>query len=300
MSWWGNLFKRRKKQVVKAPEPVKVEPKPAPLPQLPVGTDFWQDWCRKALEISQKFEGSDPWANITGNFDGAGLTCGALGWTFKWNNQQPKVQEFVSRHGIHALNFLMPRTGKEYWQLCQLKTSEGIRLVSRWSRGYNVNEPYKSELRTFWKSPEMIAIQVEVAWREMGAFAKEKTIEFQKYLGHEKPLFQVFAFYFDQAVQNGTGKTIPLQVADRFNIDESMNWIRTAKGAGDDDLRENYFLWKRFIPSSPRHELLLLKLAHLRARISNDKWDTDVMNRRGTLAIGQGRVHGRLYTFDWL
>ena len=62
-----------------------------------------------AMRGSGRFEGDDPWANITGNFDDAGLTCGMLGKTFGDGDQQECVHRFLKQFGPGELLKLMPR-----------------------------------------------------------------------------------------------------------------------------------------------------------------------------------------------
>lgn len=64
----------------------------------------WFSWTEKAMKISGSFEGiGEDWGNPVGNFDGAYLTCGLLGFTWKWNNQPPMIDEFVTRKGEDEL-----------------------------------------------------------------------------------------------------------------------------------------------------------------------------------------------------
>ena len=73
-------------------------------------------FLERAMLITGGFEGSDPWANITGNFDGEGLTCGQLGKTIKAGDQQKVVRNYISAHGTAELLTLMlalnPRLGE--------------------------------------------------------------------------------------------------------------------------------------------------------------------------------------------
>ena len=103
-----------------------------------------------AMRVSGQFEGDDPWANITGNFDDEGLTCGMLGKTFADGDQQQTVHRFLESFGESELLKLMPRTGADYLRLCALSKDQGTALISRWSvkgNSANVLEPYLSELR---------------------------------------------------------------------------------------------------------------------------------------------------------
>lgn len=114
--------------------------------------------------ITGGFEGSDPWANITGNFDGEGLTCGQLGKTIKAGDQQRVVRNHIAAHGTAELLTLMPKKGGEYIKVINASIANGMAVVVNWSdKKHRVIEPYRSELAAFWKSARMIVKQREHA-----------------------------------------------------------------------------------------------------------------------------------------
>lgn len=283
----------------KVETPVKVE---VPKIEEPIESDKTELlWTREALLISMRFEGDDPWANITGNFDGVGLTCGGLGWTIKWNNQQPLVKKFVNKEGLEKLKELMPKCWEEYWSICNDSESSAIRRSGAWSGGRSlVREPYNSELRNLWKHPTMISIQVDTAWEQMGKFAWKKTIEGQKYFKLEKPKFGHFAYWFDLAVHNGTGKLVAFSEAEGVSNKRVLDWCKSESGAGQEDTRKNAKIWEVLVTKADFDEVHLWKMAMLRAVKANDKYDTDVMNRKGSLALGEGIIHGKSYSFPWV
>lgn len=304
LSWFQNLlrsivsfFTRASKEAPLSKPDIQ---EPLPIPQdppsevLPIPT---QDWQTRALGISTQFEGSDPWANITGNFDGAYLTCGALGWTFKWNNQQPLVKELVEAHGDHLLMTLMPKTGRDYLKAVLLPEKQGCEIVAKWSNGSeHVKEPYREELRALWKHPEMQKIQVQHA-SPMGSFAETQSIKFAKHYGFSTYPFNAYAMFFDQAVQNGTGNLIDFRETDGLRHETILNWCKNANGkTGSSDLNKNYKLWSEIFPND--ESLVLFKLAYLKARISNSRYQYDVFNRRGTIIMGKGWVHGKLFSIS--
>lgn len=263
------------------------------------GTD-WLDWTEKAMIISGSFEGSGTdWGNPTGNFDGAYLTCGLLGFTWKWNNQPPMVKEFVKRKGEAALLTLMPQSGRAYLDAVSKGEIGGAPIVSSWSVGEKVKEPYKSELSAFWSSPEMKKIQKETALTMMGVFAKRKTIEGQKYYNLPKPRFSHYAYWFDQAVLNGTSKTQDFEKAESISVDQVFNWMATETGYTQKSFDANRTYWKTIINTVDDIQRKMWILAYLRSDVSNEKFDTVVMCRRGSLALGKGYVNGTLRDFGF-
>lgn len=296
--WIKSLFKKEpieKKPIVQppavAPEEIKM-----PTPK----EDNYDEWVMKAAEIIATFEGNGvDWGNPVGNFDGAYLTCGLMGFTWKYNNQPPMIKEFVKRHSADAVLRLMPKSGSEYIRAANLGESGGANIVKQWSSGYKVNEPYKSELRAFWTSPGMIEIQKEKIFEMMGNWGTKKMLECQAYFKLSEPKFEHLVYWMDQATLNGTGKTPTFAAGEQVSINEVINFCSSAGGYNKEDLRKNGTLWNKMIDSSPKDEKLLWKMAYLRAKASKYEFMGTVMNRRGTLALGKGYVNGSLRTYDW-
>jgi hypothetical protein len=285
--------------------PAPVEQPPVSIPPVETQPDFELiSWVGRAIEITQAFEGNSPWANITGNFDGAGLTCGALGWTVKWNNQQPLVKKFVLRFGIDNLKQYMPTTWKWYWDLTQIQEeSKAIAFANTISNGKSsVFQPYRSELSNFWSSKEMILIQKETAAIDMGSWAKEQCFKIQKHFNLSSPQFFAFAYYFDQAVLNGTGKNPEIYEASSINFSDIFSWMDKETGYGQEDFTKNMFHWRKMITSDASHlapdQELLFKLGYLRARRARSEFDTITMSRRGILSLGSGYLNGQFWNLS--
>src|ERR1700747_3740809 len=92
-----------------------------------------EKYLERAMLITGGFEGDDPWANITGNFDGEGLTCGQLGKTISAGDQQGVVKNYLSVHGEGELRQLMPETGGKYLSAINASISKGMQIVIPWS-----------------------------------------------------------------------------------------------------------------------------------------------------------------------
>lgn len=253
-------------------------------------------WAGRAADISQSFEGSDPWANITGNFDGTGLTCGSLGWTIQWMNQQRLVKAFVTKHGVDRAKSLMPKTWDWYWKLTTMTNEDqAIPYADSISHGTSrIDEPYRFELRAFWKSIEMTQLQKEFAVIDFGRFAIKQAYKCQKYFGLEYPKFHHFAYWFDQAVLNGSGKTPEIEMNEGMKTSEVFSWMEKETGYCQDDFDQNKELWKGEMVTATKQQIVLFELAMVRSKESRGQFDTVTMNRRGTLALGKGWVNGEL------
>lgn len=260
----------------------------------------WLDWTERAMKISGSFEGKgEDWGNPVGNFDGAYLTCGLLGYTWKYNNQPPMINQFVERHGKNRLSALMPITGEEYLNAVQAGEIGGAPTVASWSNGEKVKEPYRTELDAFWSSPEMKTIQKETALVMMGNFAKKKALEGQRYYSLSEPRFSHFAYWFDQAVLNGQGETQAFDRAENIANKDVFDWMQNETGYVQASFNKNRNYWMQIIDSVDTVQQKMWRLAYLRADLSREEFDTVTMCRRGSLALGSGWVNGTLRKFDF-
>lgn len=304
-SWIKNLIASLFRPAV-LPEPPPEEPppaKPQPIVENPKEEkeeiDF-KKWAKDAAYISSTYEGKGgDYANVVGNFDGAYLTCGLLGLTWKYGNQLEILDKYLKKYGPNKLQKLMPKTGGEYLDAINSGYSEGAAIVSKWSSGSKVKEPYKSELSAFWASPEMVELQDETYEKMMGVFALKKCLETQEYFELPKPLFQHYAYWWDQAVLNGTGKTVEFKEADKFGVKTVLDFCETVDGYNTDSMRKNAKLWKEQIDKASMEERHLFKMAYLRALKSRTEFQGTTMMRRGTLALGRGYVNGTLRIYEW-
>lgn len=261
----------------------------------------WKKWAKDAAYISSTYEGDGgDYANVVGNFDGAYLTCGLLGLTWKYGNQLEIIDQYLKKYGPNKLQKLMPKTGNEYLQAINSGYTEGAEIVSSWSNGSaNVRQPYRSELAAFWSSPEMVELQDQKYDKMMGVFAKKKCLETQEYFDLPKPLFQHYAYWWDQAVLNGTGKTIEFEEAKDLGAQTVLDFCKNVSGYNTKSMALNYLLWKKQLEKSSLEERHLFKMAYLRALKSRNEFQGTTMMRRGTLALGKGYVNETLRTYDW-
>lgn len=252
--------------------------------------------------ITGGFEGSDPWANITGNFDGEGLTCGQLGKTIKAGDQQRVVRNHIAAHGTAELLTLMPKKGGEYIKVINASIANGMAVVVNWSdKKHRVIEPYRSELAAFWKSARMIVKQREHAEVTEGALTDQWVADWKG-----SGSFQEFALFFDVAAQNGSLKGVTAAVVDAYiggdpaaAVAKALAWVDSVpkKTSGYDDAKKNVPLWRSMLASAALEIVRLFIFAILRAQKAAAAWQWDVANRKATLAVGEGWVHGKKWSF---
>ena len=302
MGFWEWLKSLFKKPEIVPPEPPPPAPKPMPPPpkeEVKEEVD-WDEWAKKAAYISSTYEGKGgDYANITGNFDGAYLTCGLLGLTWKYGNIVNIMDKYLKKYGPNKLQKLMPKTGNEYLEAINAGVKAGASIVSQWSNGAKVKEPYKKELTAFWSSPEMIELQNETYSTMMGVFAKKKCLEAKEYFHLEKPLFEHYAFYWDQAVLNGTSKTIQFDEARKIDEKSVISFAQNCSGYNVSSMRKNARIWGAQLDKATFEQVHMFKLAYLRALESRSEFQGTTLMRRGTLALGIGYVNDELRKYEW-
>ena len=260
-------------------------------------------WKSLALRISADFESpGDPWGNIVGNFDGAVLTCGALGWTFSGGNQQALVMACIKRCGVKFVDRTMPISGELYLD-CSKNLAKGTAIISTWSSGgVAVKEPFKSELKALWSSPEMQEEQ-QIAASKMELLAANMAATWRGDLVNVTA--QDLCFFYDIAVQNGGLRGLGLSEVLAFvdlhdgypgAFKAVSGWLMSfgAPCPGWKQAHQNAVEWSPLYPLASLWAQRLFILAHLRARKSSPQWSAVVMARKGTIALGKGWVESEL------
>lgn len=256
-----------------------------------------EEMTQSAMLITGGFEGSDPWANITGNFDAMGLTCGQLGKTFADGEQQKLVKTYLTRHGSAELLTLMPASGASYINAVNASTAAGTTQVKAWSgTSSKVRSPEGPELARFWKSAKMVQVQKEHA---LANETQRTSTWLTAWAGSGS--FHEFALFFDIAAQNGSLKGVDRAAVTTFAAGNAkaaaagvIAWCRTASSslAGYKDTRKNAVVWDALLAHASAAVIDLFLLAYLRAKKANAVYVADVLNRKGTLALGEGWIHG--------
>ena len=207
-----------------------------------------------AMLISGNFEGSDPWANITGNIDEEGLTCGQLGKTVKSGDLQEVMQMYLADNTTDSVLSLMPQTGNEYLRMIKLPAQQALNVVIPWSNGRSrVRDPYGSELAAFWKCAGMVACQKAHAATHEG---KNVPLWLADWTGGAEGSFHAYALLFDIATQGGSMRGVDRARVNAFlaqGMDAAMasiiSWCRGVdKGlSGAVDARRNADLWEAML-----------------------------------------------------
>jgi hypothetical protein len=218
---------------------------------------------QRCLTLTGTFETEkgppDCFAGLSGDFDGQGISFGALQWNLGQGTLQPLLREMCERHADAFRAVFQDRAGAV---LAMLQTSRAEQLD--WARSIQhpvrkgVLEPWRGLFKALGRTSEFQAIETAHArqtYEQALALCGEYGLKSQR----------AAALMFDIKVQNGSiGAKVKAQILTDF--------------AGQDD------------------EVTRMRIvANRRAEASKKRWIEDVRARKLTIAEGEGVVHGMRY-----
>jgi hypothetical protein len=258
-------------------------------------------WVDAAARITPGFEtAGDPFQAAVGDFDGMGISCGALQWNIGMGSLQPMVRA-VGRGVVLAA---MPTHGARMWEACTGTITRGLEIVRGWQTGTTLKAGPRAELRALMGTAQMRAEQMTRINAKAG-IALGMAQDWTQGRPGVQPSKRMFLWFFDLVTQNGGMKGIkPAEVAafitanrpDRVD-DLVCDFLAAKKGTSGHvrDAHANATHWR----NRAQGEMLeLLCMSYLRAGKSNPKWQHVVLNRKGTIAMGRGRVNGQDWDFS--
>lgn len=225
-------------------------PDPAKLPAM--APEKALDW---AIAVTAGFETSgDPYLQVTGNFDGAGLSFGPLQVNFKTGTLQELFRRFQARDELRLRACFGP-LWPEWQRVLRLPSrAQQVAWADALSRG-----PRKADFEPRWKAV-LQAVGAEPAFRaEMLRYAYDtygrKLIVALAWLRGLTPLrignFRCLAALYDLCVQQGS-------------LDKAHDAIR-----------------RRVLREQPRDEFHLTRIAvEERGRTASPQWRADCISRR--------------------
>ncbi|HYN58510.1 MAG TPA: peptidoglycan-binding domain-containing protein [Rubrivivax sp.] len=224
-----------------------------------LSTDPLPTLFERCLGMTAMFEGHG-FGLLQGNFDGAGLTCGIIGFTLKSNGIQSILAE-ADAAAAGTLSRVLGPLAPTWQRLVQRPLAEQIAWADSISSG-----PSKTRVPPKWKDafarlgdePIVKRLQMQRAYDKyfLPCARSAATLGLRSELGIE--------LAFDVHVQNGSFKPAAFALA-----------AALPKG----------------MPEITRRR----RLANAVADSANPRWVEDVRQRKLTLANGQGSVHGRGY-----
>jgi len=236
--------------------------------QVATGTDL-PSMFRRSLAITAAFEGHG-YTFAAGNWDNAYLTWGIIGFTLKHGNFGKVINAIETRHPGLLSDVIGPQKSDELLDIISASASQKKawgNSISILPKKYRIRSDWEDAFKALGNRPEVRAIQDDIA---RSVYWKRAVSDIKKY---GKLTEADAALFFDTAVQNGGINT--------EKADLIADYLAGAPGAD--------------------HRTRLGLIAKAIAKGSNPKFHDDVLSRKGTIAAGEGRVHGSDYFIaDWM
>jgi peptidoglycan hydrolase-like protein with peptidoglycan-binding domain len=227
----------------------------------------WPDLFERCLQLTARLEGHG-YQMVAGNFDGAGLTWGIIGFTLKHGEVQALVREAMLRDPALVPGAFGPAADELLrWMACDDwgKLKAWTDSISTGRQKSMVEQPWRDGFRRLGQAPLMKQLQRDRARRIY--FVPAMTTALDLELGGDLGA----ALAFDIQVQNGGVKSSDRKAFERRAQTEAP---------------------------TPRARRILL--ADLVAASAKAAWRADVKARKSAIATGTGEVHGaRLDLSAW-
>lgn len=240
---------------------------------------------RRTLALTGSFETGAPipdcFAGLSGDFDGQGISFGALQWNLGQGSLQPLLRTMLEEHDdtmrrifgdrVRVLESVLDAERDE-----QLSWARSIQDRNR----HVLFEPWRGQFRTLGRTEAFQELQVQAAAR-LHQEALELCTEYG--LRSERGV----ALMFDIKVQNGSiPRLVGEEIRRAFDRLEERGPEEERQGEADGGQGE--------ADPESRLEVERMKIvANRRAEASNPRWVEDVRRRKLTIAEGRGTVHGR-------
>lgn len=227
---------------------------------------------QRCVALTGSFETSAPppgcFSGLTGNFDGQGISFGALQQNFGQGSLQPLLKKMIADHqSVIAAIF-----GDDFAELQNMlamtdKTQQVAWSVGKQQNGATVDQPWRGYFVKLGETPEYQAIQGDAAEN-----VYQKGLKYCRQFGLKSE--RAAALMFDIVTQNGS---INAAVAEQIADDFAKLSPNEPDGTPNDE--------------TPK----LVIVANRRAEASNPQWVENVRARKLVIANGQGKANGMTY-----
>ncbi|MBU4034603.1 MAG: peptidoglycan-binding protein [Proteobacteria bacterium] len=228
------------------------------------------DLDSRCLALTGSFETGkffpDCFATVTGNFDGQGMSFGALQWNFGQGTLQPLLKEMFANHQDIASGIFGEKLGQLQQAInggksAALSFADSIQNKAK----HTITDPWKQMFRALGLTTEFQAIEVRGA-----ATYYEKGVRLCENYGLWSERGR--ALMFDISAQNGS-------IADRVKALILADFGKLPQSATLEEI-----------------ELAKMRIvANRQAKAANPKFVEDVRKRKLCIAEGKGIVHGISY-----
>ena len=223
------------------------------------GTEKTDEAIEKALLLTGSFEGGG-FVNVTGNFDGAGLSVGFFQWNIGQGTLQPMLKEFFDDNPELAKKIF----GSNYESVVDMLSSSKSSQMA-WARDINNGK----RLETEWYNQFVTLC---------------KTTQFEQI---QKNAMQE---YIDQAYKIANDYNLKTERGLALALDISVqNWDV------NNTSRSNI---KNKIKNGANEQEVLKLLAQAAVDKANSDFKADVKLRKFTIVNGTGTVHGKYYDIN--
>lgn len=244
-----------------------------PREKIPAGSILRRPLAYRCLALTGAFETGAPvpecFAGLSGDFDGQGMSFGALQWNLGQGSLQPLLREMDRSHAP----ILREIFADHYPELRSMLDSDRDEQVA-WARSiqdlrrFVVVEPWRGLFKTLGRRKEFQDIQAKASSRLYRA-ARDLCRLYR--VRSERAV----ALMFDIKVQNGSISQLV-----RAQIQRDFGQLQPARD------------WET-------EEVARLRIiANRRAEAANPRWVEDVRTRKLTIANGEGTVHGLSYDLE--
>ncbi|HYO79966.1 MAG TPA: peptidoglycan-binding domain-containing protein [Bryobacteraceae bacterium] len=224
---------------------------------------------QRCLALTGSFETCcappDCFCGLAGDFDGQGMSFGALQWNIGQGTLQPLLACFVKEH---------PKTADDIFHehLAQLQRMLGGKLPEQLAfarslqdRRHRFLEPWRGMFAALGRTPEFRAIQADAA---KVVFNRARTLASDYGLSSERGT----ALMFDILTQNGS-----ISAAVKAAIMRDCAGLPATLSATEREVQRMRIIARR------------------RAAVARAQYRDDVLNRKMTIAEGTGTVHNLRY-----
>jgi len=243
------------------------------------------------LSITGAYEnGTLAYDGISGNFDGEGISVGALQWNPGTGSLgEHLIAKVIELSGSNAVDsfFSVPVSS-----LATMNAADQLAFVtSNFLNGKNLTPDGKTQWKAFLSSDSCVNAQVALAVN--GVLGTAITLASQ-YVANGETNVRSIAFFFDVVTQSGgmknsRGAVLPYVEGDTLTSSLAIAMAQTS-------YPKTASLWSTVIESDPLANLLL-HYAYQRAMLSRPDYIWDALSRRGAIACRGGMVHGVMHDF---
>jgi len=203
-----------------------------------------------AFSVTSGFETSgDKFQQVTGNFDGAGLSFGPVQWNFKSNTLEPLFRKFQEKDESALQACFTDEIDYDEWlEVLDQSTVQQIEWandISTGRGGHDVVQPWKGYLQAVGRVEQFRAIMVEQALRKYGA----RLLKEVKYLQNLKPGIQIdhlrcLCSLYDLVIQQGSLSKARRAIEDRVEQENPGDQFQLVGIAVEERGRKASLAWQ--------------------------------------------------------